>query len=112
MKLNLRRAGAVAAVAIGAMVVTPAHAKNVLRWASQGDALTFDPHSQNEGPTNAANLQVYEPLIRRDAKLAKIPGQKLFDQIIPADASLLDEALTFAKKVADKKPLPCIRNLP
>ena len=28
-------------------------AENVLRWTSQGDALTMDPHSQNEGPTIA-----------------------------------------------------------
>lgn len=57
-----------------ALVVLPVQAENVLRWASQGDALTFDPHAQNEGPTNTANLQVYEPLIRRDANLTKVPG--------------------------------------
>jgi len=43
----------------------PVHAENVLRWASQGDALTFDPHAQNETPTIAANMQVYEALVRR-----------------------------------------------
>jgi peptide/nickel transport system substrate-binding protein len=31
-----------------------------LRWASQGDALTMDPQSQNEGLNNAINGQVYE----------------------------------------------------
>ncbi|MFP3943209.1 MAG: ABC transporter substrate-binding protein [Alphaproteobacteria bacterium] len=46
-------------------LAAPAHAENVLRWASQGDALTFDPHAQNETPTTAANLQVYEPLVMR-----------------------------------------------
>jgi peptide/nickel transport system substrate-binding protein len=45
-----------------------ADAKNTLRWSSQGDALTADPHSQNEGPTNAASLNIYDPLIRRNAK--------------------------------------------
>jgi peptide/nickel transport system substrate-binding protein len=45
-----------------------AEAKNMLRWSSQGDALTADPHSQNEGPTNSASLSVYDPLIRRNAK--------------------------------------------
>ncbi|MFB0940258.1 MAG: ABC transporter substrate-binding protein [Paracoccaceae bacterium] len=30
-------------------------AENVLRWTSQGDALTMDPHSQNEGPTELAS---------------------------------------------------------
>ena len=34
-----------------------------LRWASQGDALTFDPHAQNHGPTNTQTKQVYEALI-------------------------------------------------
>ena len=29
-------------------VASSAMAENVLRWTSQGDALTLDPHSQNE----------------------------------------------------------------
>ena len=37
----------------------PAQAQT-LRWASQGDPQTMDPHSQNEGLTNAMNGQVYE----------------------------------------------------
>jgi peptide/nickel transport system substrate-binding protein len=37
-----------------------------LRWASQGDPQTMDPHSQNESMTNMMNGQVYERLIRRD----------------------------------------------
>lgn len=45
-----------------------------LNWASQGDALTMDPHAQNEGPTSTMNSQVYDSLILRDSKLAKIPG--------------------------------------
>ena len=36
-----------------------------LCWASQGDALTMDPHSQNEGPTTAMNQHVYDALIGR-----------------------------------------------
>jgi peptide/nickel transport system substrate-binding protein len=42
---------------------SPAAAENVLRWASATEALTFDPHSANNFPTIAANLQVYEPLV-------------------------------------------------
>jgi len=61
-------------VSLALTVTVPVHAENVLRWASQGDALTFDPHAQNEGPTNTANLQVYEPLVRRNESLTKIPG--------------------------------------
>ncbi|MEQ8817076.1 MAG: ABC transporter substrate-binding protein [Thalassobaculum sp.] len=45
-----------------------------LNWASQGDALTMDPHAQNEGPTGTMSAQVYDTLILRDSKLAKIPG--------------------------------------
>ncbi|MEM7423797.1 MAG: ABC transporter substrate-binding protein [Pseudomonadota bacterium] len=56
------------------MVATaPALAENVLRWTSQGDALTLDPHSQNEGPTNAMNGTIYESLVTRDAALALQP---------------------------------------
>ncbi len=55
------------------MFASPALAENVLRWTSQGDALTMDPHSQNEGPTIAMNGQVYESLVTRDAKLKLQP---------------------------------------
>ncbi|MBY6048738.1 ABC transporter substrate-binding protein [Vannielia litorea] len=37
-----------------------------LRWARAGDALTLDPHAQNEGPTHTIRHQIYEPLIIRD----------------------------------------------
>ena len=37
-----------------------------LRWASQGDPQTMDPHSQNESLTNSMNGQVYETLVNRD----------------------------------------------
>ena len=50
-----------------------AHAQT-LRWASQGDALTMDPHSQNEGLTNAINGQVYEKLVKRDRQLHIVPA--------------------------------------
>ncbi|MFQ5958283.1 MAG: ABC transporter substrate-binding protein [Alphaproteobacteria bacterium] len=70
----MRSALVIISLVVSAALALPAEAKNVLRWASQGDALTFDPHAQNEGPTNAANSQVYEPLIRRNAKMEKEPG--------------------------------------
>ena len=43
---------------------TSAHAKT-LKLARSGDALTMDPHAQNEGPTHNVNHQLYEPLVRR-----------------------------------------------
>ena len=44
-----------------------------LRWSSQGDPQTMDPHSQNEGLTNAMNGQVYEFLVARDKQLNIVP---------------------------------------
>ena len=55
------------ASSIVVMVASPALAENILRWTSQGDALTLDPHSQNESPTIAMNGQLYESLVTRDA---------------------------------------------
>ena len=45
-----------------------------LRWASQGDPQTMDPHSQNESLTNNLNSQVYESLVSRDRHLAIEPA--------------------------------------
>ena len=41
--------------------------------------------------------------------LAALPGQKLFDRII--DGELLDGACRFATEIADKRPLPLVREL-
>lgn len=48
-------------------------AENVLRWTSQGDALTLDPHSQNESPTIAMNGMMYESLVTRDPDMNLLP---------------------------------------
>lgn len=63
----------VATSVLATIAATSVTADNVLRWTSQGDALTLDPHSQNEGPTNAMNGQIYESLVTRDAALALQP---------------------------------------
>jgi len=68
-----KRWRALGLVATTALVPIAAQAENVLRWTSQGDALTLDPHSQNEGPTNAMNGMIYESLVTRDADLALQP---------------------------------------
>jgi peptide/nickel transport system substrate-binding protein len=74
-----------AVLAAAALCATlPADAKT-LRWASQGDALTLDPHSQNEGPTTGMNSHVYEALISRDPSLAKVPGLALSWKTIASD---------------------------
>jgi peptide/nickel transport system substrate-binding protein len=73
----LRSTALVAALAAAFATVSTSDANaqgKVIRWGSQGDALTLDPHSQNEGPTTAMNVHVYDPLIQRDPALAKVPG--------------------------------------
>lgn len=55
------------ASAIAAALLIPALGQaKTLRWASQGDILTLDPHAQNEGLTIAASSYVYEPLVQYD----------------------------------------------
>ena len=56
-----------------ALVLTPASAKNTIRWASQGDALTSDPHAANEAPTNSASRKVYDTLVYADKNLKFTP---------------------------------------
>jgi peptide/nickel transport system substrate-binding protein len=58
-------------IGLALCAATPAQ---TLRWASQGDPLTMDPQSQNEGLTNNLNNQVYERLTRRDKTLALVPA--------------------------------------
>ena len=55
------------------LAATPTWAQT-LRWSSQGDPMTMDPHAQNEGLTNSMNQQVYERLVGRDRQLAIVPG--------------------------------------
>jgi peptide/nickel transport system substrate-binding protein len=57
----------------GALAFAAADAQT-LRWASQGDPQTMDPHSQNESMTNMMNGQVYERLTSRDRQLKIVPG--------------------------------------
>ena len=51
-----------------------------------------------------------EPI--KSEMLASLPGQKLFDKMAASRDSLLDEAVAFARSVADVRPLPRVRDLP
>ncbi len=51
---RLRRA----AIALALSSCAALASAQTLRWASQGDAQTMDPHSQNESLTNQINAQV------------------------------------------------------
>ncbi|KQP19188.1 3-hydroxyacyl-CoA dehydrogenase NAD-binding domain-containing protein [Pseudorhodoferax sp. Leaf265] len=44
--------------------------------------------------------------------IAAVPGQKLFDKMAASPESLAEEALAYARSVAEARPLPLVRNLP
>ena len=51
-----------------------------------------------------------EPI--KSEMIAMLPGQKLFDQMASSAASLMDEAIAFARSVVGTSPLPRVRDLP
>ena len=50
-----------------------------------------------------------EPI--KSEMLAMLPGQKLFDKMAASAESLAEEALAYARSVADVRPLPLVRDL-
>ena len=44
--------------------------------------------------------------------LAMLPGQQLFNKMASSNESLAEEALLYARSVAETRPLPLVRNLP
>src|SRR4051812_38353104 len=48
----------------------------------------------------------------KSEQLAQLPGQKLFDKLASSPESLAEEALAYARSVADARPLPRVRDLP
>jgi 3-hydroxyacyl-CoA dehydrogenase len=63
------------------------------------------------GVEPALNMIVSGEAIKSEM-LAMLPGQKLFDKMSASSDSLMDEALKFAREVADVRPLPRVRDLP
>ncbi|MGY6548163.1 MAG: ABC transporter substrate-binding protein [Roseinatronobacter sp.] len=64
--LSRARTGLMASAAAGALAFgTLAASAETIRWARVTDALTMDPHSQNEGPTHTLNHHIYETLVDR-----------------------------------------------
>ncbi|TKT80363.1 ABC transporter substrate-binding protein [Aquamicrobium sp. LC103] len=53
------------ALLVSTALAGAAHAETV-RWARASDALTLDPHSQNQGVTHNFNHHIYETLLDRD----------------------------------------------
>lgn len=74
------------AVALSAAMLLPVTGfAKTFKWTSQGDILTLDPHSQNEGLNIAANLWVYDPLVRYNEKFEVIPSLAIsWEQINPS----------------------------
>ncbi len=63
------------------------------------------------GVETALNMIVSGEPVKSEL-LAQLPGQKLFDRMAASATSLLEEAIAFARSVADARPLPLVRNLP
>ncbi|MCJ0763271.1 3-hydroxyacyl-CoA dehydrogenase NAD-binding domain-containing protein [Variovorax terrae] len=63
------------------------------------------------GVETALNMIVSGEPVKSEL-LAQQPGQKLFDKMAASLESLAEEALAFARSVADARPLPLVRNLP
>ncbi|MGZ8981930.1 MAG: ABC transporter substrate-binding protein [Burkholderiaceae bacterium] len=70
MKRLLAALFCVPALALAAATVEA----RTLRWASQGDSQTADPHSQNESLTNLFSQAVHDTLVMRDNSLKLVPG--------------------------------------
>ena len=84
-------------LAAGLLLAAGAPAQT-LRWASQGDPQTMDPHSQNESMTNMMNGQVYEKLVARDRALEHRAG--------PGGELAADLALELALQAAPRGEVP------
>ncbi|EKE44649.1 extracellular solute-binding protein [Oceaniovalibus guishaninsula JLT2003] len=74
MPTTHRKAAAIGLTALLlAGTAIPAGAET-LRWARAGDALTLDPHAQNENPTVTLSHQIMEPLVIRDQNAEIVPA--------------------------------------
>jgi peptide/nickel transport system substrate-binding protein len=59
--------------ALLAGIVSAGQAKR-FRWANDGDPTTMDPHARSDGFVTAFDMNIYEPLIRRDKDLKLEPA--------------------------------------
>jgi peptide/nickel transport system substrate-binding protein len=132
MNLNLQMAGRMrvllASVAVATLTMSAASAET-LRWARVGDALTLDPHSQNEGPTHTLNHHIYETLVGRATDGTLTPRLATEWEISAEDDSVwvfrIREGVTFHDGTPSRlmtwssrstgrgpKPLGCARCMP
>ncbi len=62
------------AIAVLCLALASLAGAKSLRWSSQGDFLSADPHAQNEGINNLINSEIFERLTTRDKRLGLIPS--------------------------------------
>ena len=62
------------------------------------------------GLETAMNMIVSGEAVKSEL-LAQAPGQKLFDKLVGEGENVVDAAVKFAVEVADKRPLPMVRDL-
>lgn len=72
--MTMRFAAFGAALLATTALTAAAASAETIRWARAAEALTLDPHSQNEGPTTTLMHQIYEPLIIRNMEGAMEPA--------------------------------------
>ncbi len=65
MKMAMARLGV---ALLTSTVLAGAAGAETIRWARASDALTLDPHAQNQGPTHNFNHHIYETLVDRDSE--------------------------------------------
>lgn len=98
MSMFPRALGLMASAAVLALAAGAASAETI-RWARVADALTLDPHSQNEGPTSTLLHHIYETLVDRGTDGALRPRLATEWYIHPEDPTIwvlkLREGVTF-----------------
>ncbi|MFN3672257.1 MAG: ABC transporter substrate-binding protein [Bosea sp. (in: a-proteobacteria)] len=97
---------AFAAALLGASVLALATAEaRPLKWAAAGDALTLDPHAQNEGPTTSLNQHIYESLTERDHAGKLLPLLATSWRVLPDDPTVWEFKLQQGVKFHDGSAL-------
>jgi peptide/nickel transport system substrate-binding protein len=81
----MKRTGLFALALMAATAFTSVAEARSIKWARSGDALTMDPHAQNEGPTATLAHQIYEPLVTRAVDGSLIPTLATEWRVLPTD---------------------------
>jgi peptide/nickel transport system substrate-binding protein len=56
------------------VAITTGSEAKTFRWSNDGDPTTMDPHARSDGFVTSFDMNIYEPLIRRDRDLKLEPG--------------------------------------